>query len=830
MVELARRAGLECRILPGVTEILLAGDVRLAQVRDVQVEDLLRRTPFELDLAEGGNYLSGRTVLVTGAGGSIGSELVRQAARLDPKRLVLLGQGENSLHSIEQELRRSVPDLDAAVIVGNVQDGAKMREVMGAFGPDVVFHAAAHKQVPLLEHNPDEAVLNNVGGTRTVARAALEAGVERFVNISTDKAVEPISMLGVTKAIAERVVLGVSAHANPGQVFVSVRFGNVLGSRGSVVPIFQDQILRGGPVTLTDPAMTRYFMTIPEASRLVIQAGSFPHNGAVYVLDMGAPVRIEDLARDMIRLSGRDDDEIDVVYTGLRPGEKLAEALFTEQERTTATRYEQILIARSEPDAGGSWMLGSTSSSRRAFAVTGRRWTGIWAFWCRDSAWASSAICRWLRCRLARSRSTSLGSTGAHAAVEPELQQMDLREFLRVVQRRKVSVVLVIVLVVGVAMLLVYRRTPVYSSTARVEVRPLIAGGDLQGFYYDLLSNMDTEAQRVTSRDVATIAGEQLGVISEGDRLTVDDLATVSADVSTTIPANTTYIDITCTTLEPAESQACADAFATAYVSDRESLARRSADAARQGVEEEIAATEERIRVLERQLAAAAVPASDDPAATVDPAAQADLADRIDAEQRAIDTARLQLLAVPTASPNPALLALPASLPAAPSNKDFVTTGVLATIVGLALGIGVAFARERLDERVGRREGMELAIGAPVLAVVPRVPSWRNRNDARLVTIDAPDTVTAEAYRTARTTLMYLASREDIKVLVVTGPGEGEGKTTTTANLATALAQAGKHVVVVSADLRKPRLRHFFGLDEAAGLPRCSRATPSCSK
>ena len=355
VVDIARRAGTNCRILPGVTEILLAGDVRLAQVRDVQVEDLLRRTPFELDLAESGNYVSGRTVLVTGAGGSIGSELVRQAARLDPKRLVLLGQGENSLHAIEQELRRSVPDLDAAVIVGNVQDGLKMREVMQAFGPEVVFHAAAHKQVPLLEHNPDEAVLNNVGGTRTVAEAALEAGVERFVNISTDKAVDPISMLGVTKAIAERVVLGVSARASTGQVFVSVRFGNVLGSRGSVVPIFQDQIRRGGPVTLTDPAMTRYFMTIPEASRLVIQAGSFPDNGAVYVLDMGVPVRIEDLARDMIRLSGCDDDEIDVVYTGLRPGEKLVEELFTEQERTTATRYEQILVARSEPVSG--WEL-----------------------------------------------------------------------------------------------------------------------------------------------------------------------------------------------------------------------------------------------------------------------------------------------------------------------------------------------------------------------------------------------------------------------------------------------------------------------------------------
>ena len=352
VVELARAAGVPCRILPGVTEILLADDVRLTQVRDVQVEDLLRRTPIELDLHHGGNYVEGRTVLVTGAGGSIGSELVRQVARLDPARLVLLGQGENSLYAIEQELRRSMPELAAAVVVGNVQDAMKVREVMAAFRPEVVFHAAAHKQVPMLEHDPDEAVLNNVGGTRTVADTALDAGVTRFVNISTDKAVNPVSMLGVSKAIAERIVLGVAARARPGQVFVSVRFGNVLGSRGSVVPVFQEQINRGGPVTVTDPRMTRYFMTIPEASRLVIQAGSFPDNGAVYVLDMGSPVRIEDLARDMIRLSGRDDDEIEIAYSGLRPGEKITEELFTEAERTTTTRYEQILVARSEPSPG----------------------------------------------------------------------------------------------------------------------------------------------------------------------------------------------------------------------------------------------------------------------------------------------------------------------------------------------------------------------------------------------------------------------------------------------------------------------------------------------
>jgi FlaA1/EpsC-like NDP-sugar epimerase len=349
VVELARQAGVSCRILPGVTEILLADDVRLTQVREVQVDDLLRRTPIELHLEEDENYIAGHTVLVTGAGGSIGSELVRQVARLDPKRMVLLGHGENSLYSIERELREALPDLDAAVVVGNVQDERKMADVMATFEPAVVFHAAAHKQVPLLEHNPDEAILNNVGGTQTIAEAALAADVRRFVNISTDKAVDPISMLGVTKAIAERVVVDVASRASRGQIFVSVRFGNVLGSRGSVVPIFQDQIDRGGPVTITDPAMARYFMTIPEASRLVIQAGSFALNGAVYVLDMGSPVRIEDLARDMIRLSGRDDDEIEIVYSGLRPGEKLTEELFSAEERPTATRYEQILVAHPEP-------------------------------------------------------------------------------------------------------------------------------------------------------------------------------------------------------------------------------------------------------------------------------------------------------------------------------------------------------------------------------------------------------------------------------------------------------------------------------------------------
>jgi FlaA1/EpsC-like NDP-sugar epimerase len=268
---------------------------------------------------------------------------VRQVARLGAMRMVLLGQGENSLHAIQQELRRPLPDVDAVVVVGNVQDPMKMRQVMSTFRPDVVFHAAAHKQVPLLEHNPDEAVLNNVGGTRTVAEAALEAGVAKFVNISTDKAVNPISMLGVTKAIAERVVLGVAARASDGQVFVSVRFGNVLGSRGSVVPVFKDQINRGGPVTVTDPKMTRYFMTIPEAAQLIVQAGAIGESGDVFVLDMGEPVKIVDLAHNMIRLSGKEPGlDVAVEVIGPRPGEKLHEELWADGEIASPTSHPKI--------------------------------------------------------------------------------------------------------------------------------------------------------------------------------------------------------------------------------------------------------------------------------------------------------------------------------------------------------------------------------------------------------------------------------------------------------------------------------------------------------
>jgi FlaA1/EpsC-like NDP-sugar epimerase len=345
VVELARDVGVECRILPGLMQVL-SGDASLAGVRPVQVEDLLRRDSVEFVLPA--PYIEGRTVLITGAGGSIGSELVRHVARLDPRRILLLGHGENTLHDIQLELHAIFPHLDFTVVMGDIRDRVKVARVVDENAPDVIFHAAAHKHVPLMEGDPDEAVLNNVEGTLNVAEAALLAGSERFVNVSTDKAVHPASMLGVTKALAERIVQMVAGDARPGQVFMSVRFGNVLGSRGSVVPIFQEQIRRGGPLVLTDPDATRYFMTISEAASLVIQAGALAVNGAVYVLDMGSPVKIVDLARDMIHLSGADDDEVRVVFSGLRPGEKLHEELFTQEERLVATTNDYIMMARHE--------------------------------------------------------------------------------------------------------------------------------------------------------------------------------------------------------------------------------------------------------------------------------------------------------------------------------------------------------------------------------------------------------------------------------------------------------------------------------------------------
>ncbi|WP_261664958.1 polysaccharide biosynthesis protein [Deinococcus sp. Marseille-Q6407] len=345
VVDLAKDTGVNYRIIPGVFEIL-SGDVSLSQIRDVNLEDLLRRPSVQLNTAEIAGYLRGRTVMVTGAGGSIGSEIVRQILPFGPAKILLLGRGEGSIFAIQQELRRLAPELPQVALIGDVRDRERLEQVFRAHRPQVVFHAAAHKHVPLMEAAPSEAILNNVIGTRNVVAMSLKYGVERLVNISTDKAVNPTSVMGASKRMAEKTVSAGAARARPGQAFVSVRFGNVLGSRGSVVPTFMTQIRRGGPVTVTHPEMTRYFMTIPEAARLVLQAGGLAENGKVYLLNMGQPVKIADLARDVIRLSGAQN--IEVVYSGVRPGEKLYEELLTSSEGTDATTHAEIFSARLE--------------------------------------------------------------------------------------------------------------------------------------------------------------------------------------------------------------------------------------------------------------------------------------------------------------------------------------------------------------------------------------------------------------------------------------------------------------------------------------------------
>lgn len=348
VVELCQQANVPSRTIPALHEIL-GGKVLIQQARPIQVEDLLRREPVQLDLEGIAAYLTGKRILVTGAGGSIGSEIVRQVIRFHPQMLVLLGRGENSLYELAKELRFRWPELPFRLVVADIRDEAHIHRIFARWRPQIVFHAAAHKHVPLMELQPDEAVRNNVFGTWNVVRAAQEREVERLVNISTDKAVNPTSVMGATKRVAEYIVQVAAAQARPGQSFVSVRFGNVLGSRGSVVRLFQEQIRRGGPVTITHPEMRRYFMTISEATQLVLQAGGLGENGAVYVLDMGEPVKIVELARDLIHLSGFDEEEIPIKIIGMRPGEKLFEELLTAEEGTMATRHEKIFAARVPP-------------------------------------------------------------------------------------------------------------------------------------------------------------------------------------------------------------------------------------------------------------------------------------------------------------------------------------------------------------------------------------------------------------------------------------------------------------------------------------------------
>jgi FlaA1/EpsC-like NDP-sugar epimerase len=360
VLAICERAGVPAKTMPGMYE-LLGGQVSVSQLRNVEIEDLLRRDPIQTDIAAVQDLLQGRCVLITGGGGSIGSELCRQILRCRPARLVIVGHGENSIFEIQQELQRAVnsagrrrangwqplPQPEIAAVIADIRFAERLRSIFEQHRPHIVFHAAAHKHLPLMEENPGEAITNNVLGTRNVLDAALACGVERFVLISTDKAVNPTSIMGASKRVAELLVH--QAAEQSGQPYAAVRFGNVLGSRGSVVLTFKRQIAAGGPVTVTDPEMTRFFMTIPEAVQLVLQASVLGQGGETFVLDMGEPVRIVDLARDLISLSGLEvGRDIDIVFTGLRPGEKLYEELFVGGEDYQRTAHQKIFIANSD--------------------------------------------------------------------------------------------------------------------------------------------------------------------------------------------------------------------------------------------------------------------------------------------------------------------------------------------------------------------------------------------------------------------------------------------------------------------------------------------------
>ena len=342
IINICKQAACNLHILPSVAQIV-TGTVRLEQLKQVDVNELLGRDAIEIDDVEVNNFLHGKTVLVTGGGGSIGSELIRQIADRFPKRLILLDIYENNAYAVQQELKDAHPELKMDVLIGSVRDGLRMQNIMSTYRPDIVYHAAAHKHVPLMEDSPNEAIKNNALGTYETAKAAAENGVKRFVLISTDKAVNPTNIMGASKRLCEMIIQSLNKSSNT--EFVAVRFGNVLGSNGSVVPLFEKQIRNGGPVTVTHPEITRFFMTIPEAVSLVLQAGAFAKGGEIFVLDMGNPVKIDDLARNMIYLAGHVPDvDIKITYTGLRPGEKLYEELLTEDEGLEKTKNDLIFI------------------------------------------------------------------------------------------------------------------------------------------------------------------------------------------------------------------------------------------------------------------------------------------------------------------------------------------------------------------------------------------------------------------------------------------------------------------------------------------------------
>lgn len=334
----------EVQAVPGIYQ-LVNGDVSVNTLKQVEIQDLLGREPISVNLDEIYRYISGKVVMVTGGGGSIGSELCRQIAQSKPKQLIIFDIYENNAYAIQMELQRQYPYLDLVVLIGSVRNTARLDRVLGQYRPEIVFHAAAHKHVPLMENSPNEAIKNNVFGTYKMAQASVKYGVKKFVLISTDKAVNPTNIMGASKRLCEMVVQMMNRESET--EFVAVRFGNVLGSNGSVVPLFEKQIAEGGPVTVTHPDITRFFMTIPEAVSLVLQAGYYAKGGEIFVLDMGSPVRIDDMARNLIRLSGYEPDvDIKIVYTGLRPGEKLYEELLMEEEGLQETRNKLIHIGK----------------------------------------------------------------------------------------------------------------------------------------------------------------------------------------------------------------------------------------------------------------------------------------------------------------------------------------------------------------------------------------------------------------------------------------------------------------------------------------------------
>jgi FlaA1/EpsC-like NDP-sugar epimerase len=356
VIEHCTRIGLTVMTVPSLDD-LVSGRVTVSQIRHVELDDLLGRDPVVLDTNGIRDWIRGRTVMVTGAGGSIGSELCRQIARFEPGLLVLFELNEFALYCIEQEFAEQFPGVAVARVIGDVKDEARVAQVLRSHAPSAVFHAAAYKHVPLMENdNAWEAVRNNVAGTHVLAQAAIRQGVEKFVLISTDKAVNPTNVMGATKRLAEMLCETLQPSAVNTR-FVMVRFGNVLGSTGSVIPKFREQIARGGPVTVTHPEITRYFMSIPEAAQLVLQAGLMGRGGEIFVLDMGEPIKIDDLARDMIRLSGFRDTDIRIVYTGLRPGEKLYEELLADGEQTLPTPHAKLRVARARHE-NGDWLNG----------------------------------------------------------------------------------------------------------------------------------------------------------------------------------------------------------------------------------------------------------------------------------------------------------------------------------------------------------------------------------------------------------------------------------------------------------------------------------------